>query len=261
MAFGVSDDWFAVRSTTGALAVMSCDDGLPRDRLPPGSADADDAALRTAPDDHLVEACSSGTLRVRRVAGLGVEYVEQHPQCMLRALDATRDLRRWIVAVNRKQGHAPTQPPCRLEVREWPFATTGRRILRDDLGFIHGVALNESADCVAVLHQRQSGRECSIALVSFTTGETLLERSDDAWTWGSGFAWSPDASHLVVSKYAGHLLLDAELTRVGQLAGEYPSDARFAPDGSLLALGYWGHGLVLPTAELRAWFATPSAAV
>lgn len=261
VAFGATDEWFAVRSTTGAIAVMSCDDGLPRDRLPPPADYADDSPLRSAPDDHLVEACSSGTLRVRRLQGLGVEYVEQHPHCMLGPIDASSDLRRWILAVNSRQRDAPTRPTCRLELRDWPFATTGRRVLRDDLGVITAVALNERSNAVAVLHQRHAGREWSIALISLTTGATALERTHSAWQSGKGFTWSADATHLVVGTNTGHQLLNAELTIVGQLEGKYASDAQFAPDGALLALGYWGHGLVLPTAEVRAWFAASSAAV
>ncbi len=261
VAFGATDEWFAVRSTTGAIAVVSCDDGLPRDRLPPPAQYADDSPLCAAPDDHLVEACSSGTLRVRRLHGLGVEYVELHPRCTLGPVAASSDLRRWVLAVNSKQLDAPTRPPCRIELRDWPFATTGRRVLRDDLGLIAAVALNERSGAVAVLHQRHAGREWSIALISLTTGATLLERTNAAWQSGKGFTWSANVSQLVVGTSGGHQLLNAELAFVGQLEGQYASDAQFAPDGALLALGYWGHGLVLPTAELRAWFAASSAPV
>ena len=261
IAFGVNDDWFAVRSTTGAIAVASCEDGHPRDRLPPPSDYADDSSLRTAPNDHLVEACSSGTLRVRRLQGLSVEYVEQHPDYMLGAIDTTPNLQRWVIAINQKQLNAPTQPPCRLELRTWPFATSNRHVLRDDLGFISAVALNEQSNAVAVLHQRQAGREQSIAVISLATGSLVLEATRPEWRTHKGFTWSPDAKLLVVGTDSGHQLLNSEVSSIGHLNGEYSSAAQFAPDGNVLALGYWGHGLVLPTTELRAWFASDGAAV
>ena len=261
IAFGLRDEWFAVRSTTGAIAVASAEDGHPRDRLPPPSDSADDSPLRTAPHDHLVEACSSGTLRVRRVSGLAVEYVEQHPDHMLGAIDSTPDQSLWVIAVNRRQLDAPAQLPCRLELRGWPFATANRRVLREDLGFIYAVSINRQHHTVAVVHRPASTRGYTITSISTDNGATLRESTSTNWTSHQGFAWSPDAKHIVIGTGSGHALLNADLQPVGHLAGEYPSDAAFSPDGALLALGYWGRGIVIPTADLRHWFASDRAAV
>ena len=261
ITFGAREEWFAVRSTTGAIAVAATEDGHPRDRLPPPSDAADDSPLRTAPDDHLVEACSSGTLRVRRLSGLAVEYVEQHPDHILGAIDATPDQSLWVVAVNRKQLGAPAQPPCRLELRRWPFATAHRQVLRDDLGFIHAVAINAHHHSVAVVHRPPSARGYTITCISVDNGATLRESTSTNWSGHQGFAWSPDVGHIVIGTRSGHALLSARLEPVGHLAGEYPSDAAFSPDGTLLALGYWGHGIVIPTSDLRQWFTSDRAPV
>jgi hypothetical protein len=61
-----------------------------------------------------------------------------------------------------------------------------------------------------------------------------------------------------------HALTDCRtLAPAGHIPGEYPSDAAFSPDGLLLALGYWEHGVVLPVMDLASWFGndTPSSEV
>jgi hypothetical protein len=261
IAFGARDEWFAVRSTTGAIAVASAQDGHPHDRLPPSTDEADDSPLVTAPDDHLIEACSSGTLRVRRLSGLAVEYVEQHPDHMLGAIAATPDHMLWAVAINRKQLDAPIQPLCRLELRQWPFATARREVLREDLGFVEAVAMRATHSTVAILHRRPGASSFTISCISSSDGAILQEATSSDWLGHQGFAWSPDGAHFVVGTRSGHTLLSAELEPLGHLRGEYPSDAAFSPDGALLALGYWGHGMVIPTADLRQWFAADRAAV
>lgn len=257
ITFGLRDDWFAVRSTTGAMAVAAVADGHPHDRLPPATDVADDSPLLAAPDDHLVEACSGGTLRVRRIRGLQVEYLEQHPEFMLGAIDASRDGLRWVLAVNARQLDASAQPACRIELRTWPFSTGDRAVLGDAFGFVHALAFASARDEVTVLHRGRAASAYAITRLSSRDGQLLQEAISTDWTGHQGFAWSPDGKYYVIGTRDGHLLLDSALTPLGHLAGDYPSDAAFSPDGQLLALGYWGHGLVIPTKDLRSSFSDP----
>ena len=260
MTFGAKDDWFAVRSTTGAMVVAALADGHPLTRLPPTTDVADDSPLVTGSADYLVEACSSGTLRVRHVQGLRVEYLEQHPGHMLGALASSQDGSRWALAINAKQLDAPSQPPCRLELRGWPFSTSTRQVVGEQFGFVHAVTLTEQTGEIALLEQRPGSRANTISVIG-PNGTVLRENTSDEWASHRGFARSPDGQYLIVGTKAGHTLLDDNLRVVGRLAGEYSSDARFSPAGHLLALGYWGHGLVLSVGELASWFTDQNAKI
>ena len=166
IAFARRDQWFAVRSTTGGMVVCEAHTGQPLSRLPPPADVADDSALLAGPtDEHLVEACSSGTLRIRRVSDLRVEYTEQHADIMMGAIACTADRHRWAAAFNVKQLSAPTQPPCRIELRAWPLGKSTRQTLGDSFGFIHALALTPSGDRMAVLEQPASARPLRVAII------------------------------------------------------------------------------------------------
>jgi WD40 repeat protein len=261
MTFDSADRWFAVRSTTGAIAVSEVSTGQPLSRLGPLSEIADDSPLLSGPtDEHLVEACSSGALRIRRLADLRVDYSEQHADTMLGRVAHAADRQRWIFAFNVKQLDKPIQPSCRIEVRHWPLGQGDRRVLGDSFGFIHGLALAPSGASLAVLDQQREAQGLRLTIMNATSGALERTGAEPAWREHRGFAWSPDGAWLVIGTDEGHALVDATtLTTVGHLAGEYSSDAVFSPDGTLLALGYWSRGLVLPTRDLGAFF-TPTVA-
>lgn len=255
IAFGKSDDWFAVRSTTGAIAVARIPTGEPLSRLSPPSDVADDSGLFVAPADHLVEACSSGTLRVRQVQGLRVEYVEQHPDLMLGPVATSPDRLTWVFALGGKQIEGAEPTLGRIELRVWPFTIGTRTVLREEAGVVAGLALSPDGDQFAILERRVGDPHYSIALASTRTGSVLSETASARWSPRRGFAWSSDGKWIIVGSGDGHDVLDSELRPIGTLKGEYSSDVAFSPDASLVALGYWGHGLVLPTSDLRRWFA------
>jgi WD40 repeat protein len=259
LAFDSADRSFAVRSSTGAIAVSEVSTGQPLSRLGPLSAIADDSPILAGPtDEHLVEACSSGTLRIRRLADLRVEYSEQHADVMLGRVAHTADRRRWAFAFNLKQLDRPIQPPCRIELRHWPLAQGERRVLGHSFGFIYGLALAPSGASLAVLDRGSDDRALRLTIVNVGSGALERTGTDPGWREFRGFAWSPDEAWLIVGTDDGHALVDgATLTTVGHVAGEYPSDAAFSPDGTLLALGYVSRGLVLPTRDLASFF-TPS---
>ncbi len=256
VTFDSSDRWFAVRSTTGAIVVSEVATGQPLSRLAPMSDTADDSPLLTGPTDaHLVEACTSGVLRVRRVEDLAVEYSEQHATAMLGRAGHTVDRRHWAFAVNVKRLAAPTQPPCRIELREWPLDRGTRRTLGDSFGFIEGLAMAPSGERLALLERRESKPQLRLSIISAISGSIERTRAAATWRAHRGFAWSPDGAWIVIGTDEGHELVNAStLGSVGCLAGEYSSDAAFSPDGTFLALGRWGRGLVLPTCELSAYF-------
>jgi hypothetical protein len=260
IAFGAADDWFAVRSTTGAMAVAAVADGHPLNRLPPATDTADDSGLFNAPGDHLVEACASGTLRVRHIKELRIQYVEQHPALMLGPVGVSADRSEWIFAMNARQLRLPVQPPCRLEIRRWPFETGNREIVGAQFGFVQAVALSSTTETIALIERRPAASASTVSIVS-RDGRLLQESTSKEWVGHKGLARSPDGRFLVVGTADGHTLLDDHLRVVGRLAGEYSSDACFSPDGHLLALGYWGQGRVIATADLRSWFADRSAGI
>jgi hypothetical protein len=182
LTFDSSDRWFAVRSTTGAIVVAELETGQPLSRLAPLSDAADDSPLLTGPTDaHLVEACTSGVLRVRRVEDLAVEYSEQHGTAMLGRVGYTADRRHWAFAVNVRRLAAPTQPSCRIELREWPFDRGARRTLGDSFGFIEGLAVAPSGDRLVLLERCDSGPRMQLSIISTTSG--AIERSRSATSW------------------------------------------------------------------------------
>lgn len=260
IAFGAASEWMAVRSTTGAMAVVDLPNGDPLSRLAPTTEIADDSPLLPSPTcEHVVEACSSGTLRIRNIEDLRVDYLEQHPADMLGAIATSTDLRRWAIAFNRKQLDAPSQPPCRIELRNWPLSTGSRVVLRDDFGYIAAICSSPDGSRIAVLERVTGSRgEFSVSIVSAESGMVEVRASDPRYQGHRGFAWASCGRWLVLGTAQGHALLDgATLAPMGHLAGEYASDAAFSPDGRLLALGYWGRGVVVPTSDLMSWFSDP----
>lgn len=261
-ALGTQDTWLAVRSTTGAIAVVDIPSGQPLSRLPPETDIGDDSPLLTGfTGEHVVEACTSGILRIRRVRDLGIEYLEHHPADMLGPIASSATREQWVIAFNRKQLDAPHQPPCRVELRSWPLSVGDRRDLGTQFGYVVALALAPEGDRFAILEERRRSGESAefiLSVVSTATGSVEQQATDTALRGNYGFAWSPLGDHLIVGTDHGHALLDGRtLKLVGHLAGKFSSDAAFSPDGRLLALGYWGHGLVLPVAELESWFSEP----
>lgn len=256
--FGTTDRWMAVRSTTGAMVVIDLTSSqlLSRVRVPGDTAD--DSSLFSCDDQHVDEACSSGTLRIRRVSDLRVEYLEQHPSVMLGPASVSRAGETWAIAFNGKHLDQPHPPPCRIEIRRWPLSGAHRQVLGDQFGHIAGLALTPTADRIAIL-ERQPRKglpsEFVISLMSVSRRSVEERATHPLWRSHRGFAWDPSGRFLVVGTDLGHALLDGNsLAPIGYLSGQYPSDAAFSPDGRLLALGYWGYGLVLPTVDLESWF-------
>lgn len=257
-AFSPSDAWLAIRSTTGAIVVVDPVTGHPHSRLPPESETADDSSILAGPDgSNLVEASASGTLRVRRVTDLGVEFAEQHPAYLLGPVSCSTARDRWALAFNRRQLEQPAQPDCHIEIRTWPLTGAHRWTLSSRFGFIHALALSPGGERVAVLERLGNSEtpvQSAISILQSVDGTVVKRVTGGQWKAHGGFAWSPDGRWLIVGTDDGHQLLDSELAVIGSVSGEYSSDASFSPDGRLLALGYWGHGLVIPVEQLMAWF-------
>ena len=256
--FGAGDAWAAIRSTTGAIAVLELPGGDPLSRLPPTNDVADDSPLMAGPTgEHVVEACISGTLRVRTARTLVVNYVERHPADMLSSVSASADLNTWAIAFNRRQLADPTPPPCRIEIRRWPLSTGTRRTLGDRFGHVEALALAPDGRRVAVLERRnEDGRPQEVlSIISVRTGAVEQQAVGLMWRGPYALTWAPSQDRLVVVTTEGHALLEpSTLGVVGRFPGKYCSDAAFSPDGQLLALGYWTHGIVIPTADLQSWF-------
>lgn len=259
IAFAGSDDWFAVRSTTGALVVAEVEGGHPMSRLAPTGDEADDSGIFVGPgDEHVIEACASGTLRIRRVDGLGVEYAEDHPHCLLVAA-TSRDRTAMAVAYNyRALDSVSPPPPSRIEIRTWPYGSGTRHTLGARYGTVHSIAFSADGNRIAVMEGTGVQGERSISILDASTGALHLRSTSASWAPHHGFALSPDGAWIVVGTWRGHSLLDAHaLSFAGHLSGEYTSDAAFSSDGQLLALGYWDAGVVISTRAIRDWFPEP----
>jgi WD40 repeat protein len=241
----------------GAIAVVEIPTGQPICRLPPETDVADDSPLLTGlSGEHIVEACASGTLRVRRIRDLRIEYAEQHPSEVLGPIAASAALDRWAIAFNPRQPDSQSLPG-RIQLRPWPLSGPARDELPLSFGHIWALALSPNGERLAVLDAqgRSADAGLTISLISVATGGVEQRASNGAWSI-HGLAWAPSGEWLVVATEDGHSLLDGRtLAPLGHLDGTHPSDAAFSPTGSFLALAYLGDGLVIPVADLESWFA------
>jgi hypothetical protein len=110
--------------------------------------------------------------------------------------------------------------------------------------FLRGMALSPAADRLAVL----SGAPArDLEIVETSTGSTIAAATADAGGTGGHLAWSSDGTILVVAEAGGFSFRSTlNLREMGWFPSRYAAHASFAPDGSLICLGDWKEGAVLP---------------
>ena len=199
-------------------------------------------------DSSVVDGSWHGTIRVRDVRDLVPRVVWSDPNAMV-----TRIVRcggGCAALVKARHTHPNFEAGADQVLLGDVIGEPTLRSLGRTWRFLSNIAVSPAADRLAVLSGAPP-RELEILETSTCT--TLASAGVEVGGTGGRLAWSPDANTLVVAERGGFSFRSAvDLRELAWFASPYAAHVSFSPDGTLICLGDWRQGTVLPWPELIA---------
>lgn len=231
-----------VKSTSGDLHLCEAATGDPLWHYRSSGHDEGPGALFAAPQ-IIADASWNGSLVLRDLASSSVTTLWREENSMIGTLTRARD--RWAFTSRRKHSHprfADRASAGCIVVSDALLQGQFRTVDRAWDG-LSSIALSPIGDAVAV---RYGARESALDVIRISTGERLASSPCSTGGTGDDLAWSPDNRAIVLVEKGGFSFRDVSTLReIGWLPSQYPSHVKFAPDGSLIALGDWSAGIVV----------------
>jgi hypothetical protein len=204
-----------------------------------------------------VDASWEGRVFVRNALSGRIEFSAEFPGEMISAVhrDAKGDM--WVFEHHPKATPQTASPaPCYFSAWRWPFARESvwrwplsRSVNRlpARVPFAMNSALAPDASRLAVIH---GAPPTKLTIFHIVSGTVSAECNVNCGGTGSALAWSPRADLLGSVQEGKVIIYRADSLKPSQeFTPPYPSDVAFSPDGSLIAIGSWKSGLVLPIAN------------
>jgi WD40 repeat protein len=244
VAFAPNGAYYAVKNTRGEIVVCTVASGELVSRYKPDGQGEGCRILFSADGDYLIDGSWKGRIDVRRVTDLQPTLSQVFEGCMVADASASRGRTVWAFVVS-KIGNPPDPDHDQVLFRPWPLDAKGARPRMDHLPALCCARLSPDGKRLAVI-QKWTKLSVFDLETNTTTAMTKLESAARA-----ALTWSPDGKLLgTVQKGRWTLHASDDLREVGSLADLYPCALDFSPDGSLIALGSWERGVVLPLAQV-----------
>jgi hypothetical protein len=188
-----------------------------------------------------------GWLRVRQSSDGKTVFEEQFPREMVGTIHHDVAHQRWIVA------HHPiirpaeeVAPSAYFSVWEWPFRNRVYSVLPHRVEHLNSSALSPDAARLAVVHGKPA---VSLEVFELPNIEPVGRIPITFAGTTCAICWSPDGQLLgSVQDKRIAIYRVPDLSCAAEFALPYPSDLAFCPRSSLVVLGDWQQGLVVPFA-------------
>jgi WD40 repeat protein len=245
IAFSPNGAYFAVKNTAGEIVVCMVAGGELVNHYKSDGLNEGCRILFSADSEYLIDGSWKGRIDIRRVTDLQPISSQVFEGHMISDASASGDRTAWAFVVS-KIG-APHNPEHDyVLLRSWPFDAKGPLGRVDGLPGIGCARLSPAGNRLAVIQ-----KWITLSVFDLETNTiTATTKLESAATFAA-LTWSPDGKILgTVQEGRWTLHASDDLREVGALAGPYPCALDFSPDGSLIALGSWERGVVLPLAQI-----------
>jgi len=228
----------AAKNTSGEVLVLRADDPGEMARVS-GRGFGEGAEVRFAPGGNwLVDATWDGRLLVRDPTSGHVEWEERDADGGIVTLTCSRDRELWAYT---RRSHEGT----RVIVRTWPFSQYPALEIVTDFRVVWAIALSDAGDRVTV----STGGSIRSFALPFADADPIACSEFPSGGSGEAIAWSPDGTWLAQAGGEAVRVFDRAHDPIYERAMTYPSDVDVSADGTLLAVGDWSRGVVLPTSN------------
>ena len=236
-----------VKSTSGALCVMTLDDA-PSMRALPHRFGEGAPALFSADGEAIVDGCWGGQFTVWSTATGKPVLGDTIAGAMITTLAC--DARREQFAFHRqpmRDGRSTPVPDEALVIRRWPIYDNVEITLGAAWGHRTVPAFSPDGRHLAVAQLR------ALTVIDVTNGVALASRALDGKPGaGQAVAWSPDATRVACIEAHQVSFFDATtLERRARYPVDYACDVAFSPNGRQVALGSWVKGVLLSVDDLE----------
>jgi WD40 repeat protein len=236
-----------VKSTSGALCVMTLDD-KPSMRALPHRFGEGSEALFSADGEAIVDGCWGGQFTVWSAATGKPVLGDTIEGAMITSLAC--DARREQFVFHRqpmRDGRSTPVPDEALVIRRWPIYDNLEITLGAAWGVMTAPAFSPDGRHLAVAQRR------ALTVIDVTNGVELASRAlDVTHVAGQAVAWSPDATWVACIEAHQVSFFDAgTLERRARYPVDYACDVAFSPDGRQVALGSWADGVLLAVEDLQ----------
>jgi hypothetical protein len=250
-AFAPNARSLAVKATNGRIVVLDPLSGaMLFDHKNQKDGEGGNVAFAPGGSD-LVDGSWAGSLTVRSARGGSVLSREQFPGEMITRVSHDHSRRTWLVEHTPKALSADGLPPPEyVTVRSWPFAAGTPRVLSFGLHFQSAI-LSPDASRICFI-ERWDEQRVHVARVS---DGSIIATSVPTESGGTGneLAWSDDGKYIASVQASKFVLLDAaNLTVVGSVPCQYPSDMTFLPAANELVLGSWNTSSIVDLRDVLA---------
>ncbi len=238
-----------VKSTSGAVCVMSLDDPPAMTVLPHRMGEGSEAVF-TADEAAIVDGGWNGGFVAWDATSGEMLYAERIEGAMIASLVCDGPRERFVY--HRKpmrDGRSTPVPSEALVLRGLPFDEQPEFLFEGAWGVQATPAFSPDGRLLAV-----AGRSYLRVVDAATRAEVVSRALDPAMSCTHAVAWSPDGAQLAcVEGHQVSFFGAATLARRARHVLDFASDVAFSPDGRLVALGAWSNGVVMAVEDLDPW--------
>jgi hypothetical protein len=237
-AFAPDARSLAVKATSGRIVILEPQSGgVLFDHE--NQREGEGGNLAFAPGGReLVDGSWAGDLTVRNARDGLVRSRERFPHEMITRVSHDHSRRIWLVEHSPKSQTASLPPaPAYVTVSPWPFSAETTRYFRFG---VHLCSATSSPDGsrFCFIEKRGDQRVC----IARTSDGSIIASSAPTESGGTGseLAWSDDGRYIASVQARQFVLLDAaDLSVIGGVPCQYPSDITFLQATNELVLGSW----------------------
>jgi WD40 repeat protein len=228
---------YAVKNTIGEIVVCSTASGALVSRYNPSEPTEGCPVVFTADSQFLIDGSWDGRIEVRSLSNLQRVWT-QLVGYMVIDVSASFDRTLWAFTIK--------DTPDHVLLRRWPFDRR-KRVRRLEIRSPSCARVSPDGTRLAVIHEWHG----TLSVFDLKANDIVATFTQKNIGTHSELAWSPDGRLLGTTQDGQWKVYSADrLCEIGSLPGPFPCAIEFSPDGSLLALGSWERGLVVPLAQM-----------
>lgn len=235
-----SETFIAIKNTAGQIILIDSKIGAVKRVLDRGQ-NGEGSNIGFSPcGDYLIDASWDGDLIIRETKTGAAKFKQRFPNEMITQVILNAAKNQWII-VHSPKATDPDKPPspAYLSVWSWP-------------GFKRIKKLSTGQDSIDYASVSPDGSKlCTISREEITIFQipTYSVLASAPFVFGgTGFSisWSIDSTEIAtVQQDSVTFHSSSDLRELAKVQLEYACDVKYAPTGSLIALGSWKNGLLI----------------
>jgi WD40 repeat protein len=243
VAFSPNGAYYAVKNTLGEIVVCRVPNGELVTHYVPAGQNEGCRILFSADSQYVIDGSWEGRIDVRSVLDLRPVFSDGFEGGMVADATASGDRSVWAFVIS-KIGNP--RHPDQVLFRHWPLDSKGSPAAMDPLPGLCCARLSPDGKRLAIIQQWTK-----LSVIELKTTTIIATTQLASAATRAALAWSPDGKLLgTVQEGRWSLHASHDLREVGSLTAPYPCAVDFSPDGTLIALGSWERGVVVPLAQI-----------